>query len=779
MKNTMNYKTFFYVICLFFLSGYVPAQAQNYAECIAIGDEAFEEGDFFTASTYYSSALWYDSTDIKLGYKCAEAYRFFNNYQQARRWYSYVINNDSKGELPLAQLWLALMEKSLGRYTEALLQFRAYYNANKNQAESFYIRKARAEILACQEAPNIIANKQNVLIEHLNESAVNTEFSEFNAVQLNDTALVFSALRPLTQSDYDTYFPNAYISKIYLAKSTVTGWAKTSELEAKINDKESHNANICFSKDHNKVFFTRAKADNNKNLAAEIFSSENIDGKWQKAKKLPDKINVHGYTSTHPCFVEYDDQSLLFFVSDRPGGFGQLDIWYSIIKDGQYQDPINLGSIINTPGDEITPYYHDSTQTLYFSSDWHKGIGGLDIFYSRGKFNSWSFPVNIGYPINSSCNDTYFTVNEVDNDGFFTSNRPGSLSIKSETCCYDIYSYEWQDTIKEKTIALVPIDTISRDTVNIEENINLMLPLTLYFHNDEPDPNTLNKSTKRNYQTLLGEYYAMEGTYLVEYAKGLSGHEKIKAEKDIIDFFENYVAQGFTQLKLFAGLLYNDLQKGNSIKIKIKGFCSPLNTTDYNLNLSMRRISSVVNFLKQYYEGVLLEYIKGTASSGARLTILEEPLGKSTASPLVSDNPNDKRNSIYSRAAAFERKVQIILYEHEKQNGADEQKTPDIQFEESLFDFGHINQGDEAIITIRFKSTGTAALNITGVETSCGCTMVDWPREPFDPGREGTLKISFNTTEDPGEHNETVTIYTNTKKAKYIIPVHALLLPKN
>jgi len=773
MKPGNYHKTLIFILGFILLLKADYISAQNYEESIAIGDEAFDEGDFYTASTFYNNALWYDSADIKLAYKCADAFRFFNNYQKAEQWYRYVLNNDLKGSLPLAKFWLALVEKSQGKYTQALLHFRSYYNENKNKADEYYIEKAKTEILACQEAPQMIANKQNVLIEHLNDSDINSTSSEFNAVQLSDTALVFSAMRPLNSGEFDTYLPNAYLSKIYMSKSTVAGWGEAKEIDAKINDKESHNANICFSKDHNKIFFTRAKADDNNKLNAEIYSIENIDGKWQKARKLPELINVRGFTSTHPDYVEYDDYSVLFFVSDRPGGIGKLDIWYCIIKQGNFQRPINLGSIINSPGDEITPFYHDTTQTLYFSSDWHKGLGGFDIFYSKGKFNLWTVPANIGYPINSSCNDTYFTVNEIDNDGYFTSNRPGSLSIKSETCCYDIYSYEWQDTLKPKTT----ITVVPQDTIKIEENIRSMLPLTLYFHNDEPDAKSLDTTTKKNYQTLLSEYYQMEGTYITEYSKGLSGSDKVKAEKDIKDFFENYVAKGFSQLKLFAKLLHMDLSKGNSIKIKIKGYCSPLNTTEYNLNLSKRRIASIVNFLKQYYEGIFMDYIKGTATNGARLTILREPLGKSTASPLVSDNPNDKRNSIYSRAAAFERKVQIILYEYENQTSSE--KIPDIQFADTLIDFGTIEQGKEANILIKFKSTGTANLMITGVETSCGCTIVDWPKEPFAPGADGLLKASFNTSEDLGEHNETITIYTNTKKAKYIIPVHVIQLPKN
>lgn len=774
IKLIMRYRLFRTGLILLFLFLSSDVFAQNYQESIKIADEAYGENDFYTASVYYNNAMWHDSSDLKVAFKCAESYRLFNNYEQAMRWYRYVLNNDTRKQWPLSRFWLAMMQKSLGQYDKALINFRAYFNENKDKADTYYIDKSKVEIQACQEAPAMLAQKKNVLIEHLNESSINTSFSEFNAVQLSDTALVFSALRPLTAGDFDTYIPSAYLSKIYITQTTVAGWGKAGELDVKINDKKNHNANICFSDDYTKVFFTRAKSDENKNLVSEIYYTEFKNNSWQNVKRLSDKINVQGYTSTHPHYAEFDGFDILFYVSDRPGGIGKLDIWYCIIKEGKYQDPINLGSIINSPGDDITPFYYKENQTLYFSSDWHKGLGGFDIFYSKGLYNSWTKPVNIGYPVNGGCNDLYFVVNDIDKDGFLTSNRPGSLSIKSETCCYDIYSYEWQDTTTIKTeVQPAP------DTVNIVENIRSMLPLTLYFHNDEPDPKSTNTSTKRNYQTLLGEYYMMKDIYSDEYSKGLSGSDKTKAQKNIIDFFENYVAQGFTQLKLFAKLLHSDLQRGNSVKIIIKGYCSPLNTTEYNLNLSMRRISSIVNYLKQYYEGVLMEYINGTAGNGAKLTIVEEPLGKSTASPLVSDNPNDKRNSIYSRAAALERKVQIILYESENADLPAGKKQPEIAYKDSILDFGNIKQGEEAMIYTKFKNTGTAALMISGVETSCGCIMVDWPRDAFAPGKEGELKISFNTNEDMGVYNELITIYTNTAKGKYVFQVKAVLSSKN
>jgi outer membrane protein OmpA-like peptidoglycan-associated protein len=756
------------------------SHSQNYDESVQLASEAFKEGDFYTASLYYNNAMWFDSSDLKVAYQCAESYRLFNNYQQAKQWYKYVLNCDNKKQLPLSRFWLAMMEKSVEEYTAALNDFNIYYAENSQYVNDYYTKKSKVELDACREAPQIIANKKKVLIEHLVEGKINTPYTEFNARQLSDTALVFSAMRPISEGDFDTYIPNAYISKIYIAKSTVTSWSKTRELDAKINDKETHNANIAFSKDYNKVFFTRSKSDDNQRLQSEIYYSENISGKWQKAVKLPDNINMPGYTTTQPYLVEYDDYSILFFVSDRPGGFGKMDIYYSIFKDNKFQSPVNLGSIINTPGDDITPFYHQPTKTLYFSSDWHKGLGGYDIFYSRGELNIWTQPKNIGSPINSSSNDLYFTVNDIDNDGFFTSNRPGSLFIKSATCCNDIYSYEWQDTLTKKTIVEVvkPKDSIKKDTnITLEKKINLMLPITLYFHNDEPDPNSRAKSTTHNYESLLNDYYSLKDLYKKEYAKGLSGNFKLNAENDIEDFFEKYVAKGFSNLKLFTDLLLTDLSLGHKVNIKIKGYCSPLTTTEYNLNLAKRRISSIINYIKQYHVGVFMEYINGTAANGGRLIIAEEPLGESTASPLVSDNPKDKRNSIYSRAAAFERKIQIILYESEGSAIDNSPKSPQIMFADTVYNFGAIERGQKLTHKFVFTNKGTGDLVISGVEPSCDCTTANWPQEPVKPGNSSAIDIIVKADEDPGGYNLMATVLSNAGKGKVLLMFNVDIIP--
>jgi hypothetical protein len=753
---------------IFFAGLSLTTAAQTFEENVLYGDEAIADNDFYGAAMYYRNALYLDSTSTKAAWKYAEACRMFNNYTEAAKFYAKVLDRDNTKKYPLCLFWLAMMQKSNGDYVSAKMNFSSFI-ANYSSQDDYYAKKARVEVEACSLAPKIVDKPLNITIEHLLDAKVNTAYSEFNAIQLGDTALLFSALRPVVAGDIETFIPNTYLSKIYIGWSTQAGWSRVKEMDSKIDDADFHNANITISADQARMFFTRGKMENNPQLQSEILFSENIKGKWQKAIKLNDKINLENYTSTQPALAEMGDYDVLYFVSDRPGGYGKLDIWYSIIKDGKYSDPVNLGSIINTPGDDITPFYRDSI--LYFSSDWHKGLGGFDIFKSIGGLNQWTQPENMGYPLNTSYNDIYFTINTVDNDGYFTSNRPGSLYIKSETCCNDIYYYEWKPL---QNVAEVVEVVEVKDTIDLEESIRMLLPLTLYFHNDEPDARSQATSTKKNYQTTLSEYYDMKETYKEEYAKGLTGFEKIKAEKDIEDFFENYVGRGFAQLKLFSKLLLTDLERGSRVQIMIKGYCSPLTSTEYNVNLAKRRISSLKNYIYQYNEGVFLPYLDSTAANGGKLIILEDPIGESTSSPFVSDNPNDKRNSIYSRAAAFERKIQIVLYESDQSTQKDSVKRySEVVFDNNEHDFGELHQGEKAVYVFKFKNTGDADFVISGIEVSCSCITVDWSRVPVAPGESGEISIFMDTKDDAGSIAVTVTVLSNAITPKVVLTLNA------
>jgi hypothetical protein len=183
-----------------------------------------------------------------------------------------------------------------------------------------------------------------------------------------------------------------------------------------------------------------------------------------------------------------------------------------------------------------------------------------------------------------------------------------------------------------------------------------LVPLTLYFNNDEPDSKTLNTTTKKTYTETVNSYLALKNNYLKAYAKGLDEERKEIAMNEMNDFFEDSVRASYEELEQFASLMLFVLKKGEKVSLTLKGYCSPLASTSYNVNLAKRRLSSLVNYFNAYANGALKPYLEDEN----KIKINIEEIGELKASPLVSDNPNDATNAVYSRAAALERKIQII-----------------------------------------------------------------------------------------------------------------------
>jgi hypothetical protein len=190
------------------------------------------------------------------------------------------------------------------------------------------------------------------------------------------------------------------------------------------------------------MYYTLCKGDDQTECTL-WYKDREYEGGWGVAKKLPDFINLKGFTAMQPT-VGWDlslKKFVLYFVSDRPGGQGQLDVWCSPITwDGQFETPFSLG--LNSPGDDVTPYFHQPSQTLYFSTNGRKGIGRFDIFRAeKSETGAWSQPVNPGRPFNSAYDDLYFTLHESSQIAYLTSDRPGSLckgAIEGQAC-YDLY----------------------------------------------------------------------------------------------------------------------------------------------------------------------------------------------------------------------------------------------------------------------------------------------------------------------------------------------------
>ena len=481
---------------------------------------------------------------------------------------------------------------------------------------------------------------------------INTDYSEYRGELLPDSTFIYSSFVSVSDDDHEDIFEAYWMGKIYKSQLTFSGYSSPEPLNRNINNKNYYNVNFCFNEARNILFFTRCSKAAYPRLMCDIWKSELHNGDWQKPTKLPSTVNAPHANNTQPNWVEYENFNVLYFVSNRMDGEGELDIWFSIYKNGKFEEATNLGPIINTPGNEVTPFYNSKNKTLYFSSDEHLGIGGYDIHYSRGALSDWAEPSNMGVPFNSEYNDVYLTLNPNDNNGYFSSNRPNNKYSHKE-CCNDLYAYTWitpKDT-------LIPIPVV--DTLNLEKQITQLIPLTLYFNNDEPDPKSTALTTQKNYRLTLANYIANKEVFKKEYSKGLSEKEQQQAIQNIEHFFTDSVQKGYAQLVQFSKILYTLLESGKSVSITVHGYASALHKTDYNFKLSSRRISSLINYLTEYENGALLPYLNGTKTN--QLTIIEKPLGSQEAiAKNINANVHDKRNSVYSISASIERRIQVV-----------------------------------------------------------------------------------------------------------------------
>ncbi len=180
-----------------------------------------------------------------------------------------------------------------------------------------------------------------------------------------------------------------------------------------------------------------------------------------------EEVNINGdYMIKHPIVGLIRGREALFFSSDMDGGYGGFDLYYAIRNGDRFEAPVNMGSVINTAGNEEAPFYFDGT--LFFSSDGHPGLGGFDVFRADWDGANWSKPQNMGLGVNSPADDLFFRLDETGYTAYLTSNRPGGNRLKSETCCDDIWLIQFE----------IPVDL---DVLVLDAAENELTGTTLQF----------------------------------------------------------------------------------------------------------------------------------------------------------------------------------------------------------------------------------------------------------------------------------------------------------
>lgn len=503
---------------------------------------------------------------------------------------------------------------------------------------------------------------QTYNVSHIGH-AINTKGSESGAIVLPDSTILYASVQnPQELGNFLSI--DAVLQQIYQAKLDKNGRPQEgTPCNWGMNSLTKNTYNIAYDDQNDMLYFTYCSPDAEQ-LSCDLYSMQRQNGTWKHPKRLPGSINIKGCTNTHPAVGHlHDGTTILYFTSNRSGGLGGYDIWYTLYSNGQYSTPANLGAPVNTRDDEITPFYHDDSQTLYFSSNKDGGHGNFDVYCSNGQRDQYATPVNLGPTLNSPQNDNYFTVSPLDpNTGFLASNRSESYFVKDSFCCNDIYI--WHRTFDKPTPQKTeivkqekPVQPVSF-TPN-QQPIRSLFPIKLYFHNDQPDPHSDNAASKTTYFQTYNRYMFLRDKYKEAYSNIPDSLQRDSIYKALDYFFDHEIKNNCDRFEAFIDMLAEDLRAGHTVCLTVKGYASPLHSAAYNDALSKRRISTIVNQIREWRNGRLKPYL-----DRGSLKIKQLPYGSSQALSNVSADPRDP-NSVYSPEAAMKRRIEILDYSYE------------------------------------------------------------------------------------------------------------------
>ncbi|MEE9372783.1 MAG: hypothetical protein V3V00_06985 [Saprospiraceae bacterium] len=479
-----------YILFVFLIGSQLSfGQSYSYGQYIEAAEKAMLNKDYYTALSHYNSAVGFGKSDIGTMYKAAEAARMFNAFNMATERYQGVLDSESNGEFPLASFWLGDVKQKMGNYEEAITSYDMYLSEHDGD-DAYFTQKAQKEKKACEWAQSVVAAPdENITIEHLGEG-VNTIYSDFAPVEVNDK-LVFSSLR-FNHTEVDN-LPASQYSKIL----TIDG-VNAINYNENINIENALIAHSAFNINKSRLFYTVCEYINVSDVRCDLYYRPVLgDGTLGDAIKLPESVNKSTATNTQPSigFNEKMGKEVLYFVSDRDGGEGGMDIYSTTLDGGDtFGSVVNVGSV-NTAGNDITPYFHNSSQVLYFSSDGYQNIGGYDIFRIALDDGTFGSAEHLGYPINSSYDDLYYSLREDSKFAHFSSNRMGAMYLEESedyccVSCYDIFKADIGDikldlnalTFDEETKASLQGATVRLINVATGEEVGLITNLQANDH---------------------------------------------------------------------------------------------------------------------------------------------------------------------------------------------------------------------------------------------------------------------------------------------------------
>jgi len=349
------------------------------------------------------------------------------DYGKAENLYKRIVDSDKKGTNIEALYMYGKMLKLNGKYAEAAEVFRKIKDGDNDTYANLSILELKGILLA------VSSDSTNVTVSSAGPK-VNTKSGEYSPFLMeNELYFTSSALESGAEPGKD------YGVKLLRSQRDKDGgWGKSTEADALITASSPAIGNVAFSVRDQTMFLTKVTFHGEELKTSRVYYSIREGNAWTDpaiVQGLPDSFIVK-----NPMPGELYGRDVLFFSTDAPGGKGGFDIFYATkISIGVYDSPVNLGSMVNTAGNEITPFYRDGK--LIFATDGLPSFGGYDLYSTEWNGTSWSTPVNMGPGFNSSADDMYYMVDDEGYEGLLVSNRVGTTSLRGKTCCDDIFTF--------------------------------------------------------------------------------------------------------------------------------------------------------------------------------------------------------------------------------------------------------------------------------------------------------------------------------------------------
>lgn len=600
MKNSLTIYSFFLFLLSFVASSLVYGQERKLAKAT----ENYEQLDYVNAQKVYLAVAEKGYQSEELFTKIANTYYFNAQYDQAVKWYESLFNITPEPEENIVFLRYSQALKATGQKDKA-----------SNYYDAFVLKSGmKSNLKQAKDYEKLIQqNSGRYELEAL-QGVYDEGKISFGHIKLGDTLYYASTTDIKSFLNKRSAWDGLSFLSLYTIKvdSLNRSISKPTILKGNLNSK-FHESSPVFTKDNNTMYFTRSnityenKKDDQK---LKIYKSKKVNNRWLEAEEL--SINSDHFSTAHPSLSS--DGTKLYFASDRPGGFGESDIYVSQINaDGSIGNPVNLGSEINTSGKETFPFVSADNE-LYFSSDGHYGLGGLDVFYVKIEDNGYGNLLNIGQPVNSYADDFAYGINQQTKRGFISSNRSDDkgqfvydniYSFIETSPIIDVYFAQIQGYVTDKQTGLpiegavvilsnsegkiykqVTTDEKGRYVVETNKFQSYFIKVTKeHYDTDEKMSKSDLENQEINFQLQQNQAVLVPGTDLAKL---------LNIPIIYFDFDKSNIRKD-AQVELEKLLAV--LNQYPNLKLEIRSHTDSRGNDAYNKALSQRRATSTLNYL--------------------------------------------------------------------------------------------------------------------------------------------------------------------------------------